>query len=116
MKKSSVHEDLINRTKSRRFKPGQSGNPKGRPPKRNCLTSLLKEAMEKTCPQDKGKRTWAQVINEQLLKMAKKGDLHAMRLIYEYVEGKPRQEIETPSDVTIHVKYADPLKTDKPSN
>jgi len=101
----------------RPWKPGQSGNPKGRPPKRNCLTSLLKDAVQKTCPQDKEKRTWAQVINEQLLKKAKKGDLQAMRLIFEYVEGKPTsQGIETPDKITFHVKYPDPLKTDKPSN
>ncbi|MDA2920649.1 DUF5681 domain-containing protein [Desulfobacterota bacterium AH_259_B03_O07] len=107
MKKSS----LINSGKTEKnlkpWKPGQSGNPKGRPRKEMSFTSLLKEAIEQKCPEDKKKRTWAQVMNEQLLKKAKKGDLQAMRLIYEYVEGKPRQEIESPSDINIHVRYTD---------
>lgn len=70
-----------------------------------CIASLLKEAIDKECPQDKRKRTWAQVINEQLLKMAKRGDISAIRLIYEYVEGKPKQAIEIPSEATIRVVY-----------
>lgn len=89
------------------FKPGKSGNPKGRPPKRNCLTSLLKDAVQETCPQDKEKRTWSEILTERLLKMASKGDLRAMRLIFEYVEGKPKQEPGTPDEVTINVRYED---------
>jgi len=112
MKKSS----LINSRKNSRnlrpkpWKPGQSGNPKGRPKKRDSLISLLKEALEQQCPTDKKKRTWAEVLMEQLLVKAAKGDMVAQRLVWEYVEGKPKQEIEIPSDITFHVRYADELK------
>lgn len=100
--------------KPRPWKPGQSGNPKGRPPKRYCLTSLLKEAMAEVCPQDKDKRTWAEVLTEKLLMMARKGDLGAIRLVFEYVEGKPTPRvIEDPEKVTILVRYADSPETDK---
>jgi len=92
------------------WKPGQSGNPKGRPPKKQCLTSLLKEALEKQVPKDKKKRTWGEVLTEQLLVKAAKGDMVAQRLIWEYTEGKPKQEMEIPSDINIHVRYADELK------
>jgi hypothetical protein len=92
------------------WKKGTSANPKGRPRKEMCLTSLLKDAIDQKCPGDRKKRTWAQVINEKLLKKARKGDLQAMRLIYEYVEGKPKQEIEIPSEIKINVKFPEPKK------
>jgi len=114
--KKNDKKRLINSRKNSRnlrpksWKPGQSGNPKGRPPKKECLTSLLKEALENQCPTDKKKRTWAEVLTDQLLIKAAKGDMVAQRLVWEYVEGKPKQEIEIPSDITFHVRYADELK------
>ncbi len=71
------------------------------------ITSLLKEAMNSPCPQDKQKRTWAEVINERLLAMAVEGDLSAMKLIFEYVAGKPKQSEEMQSEVQIKVVYDD---------
>ena len=88
-----------------RWKPGQSGNPKGRPKKKYSLVSLLKEALEKLCPADKKKRTWAEVLTESLLVKAAKGDMTAQKIIWEYIEGKPKQEIEIPSEIKINVNY-----------
>jgi len=93
------------RGKKTRWKPGQSGNPKGRPKKRDSLVSLLKEVLEKEYLADKKGRTWAEVLTDQLLLKAVKGDMIAQRIIWEYVEGKPKQEIEIPSDIKIHVNY-----------
>jgi len=70
--------------------------------------------MAEVCPQDKDKRTWAEVLTEKLLMMARKGDLGAIRLVFEYVEGKPTPRvIEDPEKVTILVRYADSPETDK---
>ena len=107
MSKKTPDKQVKNRGVSTRWKPGLSGNPKGRPPKRECITSLLKEAMNSPCPQDKQKRTWAEVINERLLAMAVEGDLSAMKLIFEYVAGKPKQSEEMQSEVQIRVVYDD---------
>jgi len=103
MSKKTPDKQVKNRGVSTRWKPGQSGNPKGRPPKRECITSLLKEAMNSP----KQKRTWAEVINERLLAMAVEGDLSAMKLIFEYVAGKPKQSEEMQSEVQIKVVYDD---------
>jgi len=85
--------------------PGQSGNPKGRPKKRDSLVSLLKEVLEEEYLTDKKGRTWAEVLTEQLLLKAVKGDMGAQRLVWEYVEGKPKQETEIPSEIKINVNY-----------
>lgn len=70
-----------------------------------CLASLLKEAIDQKCLKDKQKRTWAEIINEQLLIKAGNGDLQAIRLIYEYVEGKPNQKQDVAGEITIKVVY-----------
>ena len=54
-----------------KFKPGQSGNPKGRPPKERALTPLLERAGSKTVEyigrRVAGKRVLATMIWEGLL-------------------------------------------------
>jgi hypothetical protein len=64
------------------FKPGQSGNPGGRP-KKPMVDRMLEEALTA-----KDSAT-AKVIAEKLLEKAKKGNLAAIKLIAERTEGKP---------------------------
>ena len=45
-----------------RWKKGMSGNPRGRPKKKDSLTSLLKEEIKKICPADRQKRTWEELM------------------------------------------------------
>ena len=51
------------------WKPGQSGNPKGRTPKKLCLTSLLKEALEQI--EEGDTKTNAEKVVEALVSVAK---------------------------------------------
>jgi len=104
-KRSSVINSEKREKNLRPWKPGQSGNPKGRPKKRDSLVSLLKEALEEEYLADKKGRTWAEVLTEQLLLKAVNGDMVAQRIIWEYVEGKPKQETEIPSEIKINVNY-----------
>ena len=75
-----------------RWKPGESGNPKGRVPKPSCLTSWLKEDLAKIDPAT-GK-TNAQLIAEKMVADAKAGVASARAEIFERVEGKVPQAIE----------------------
>ena len=68
MKKKSGHV-----TNLKSWKKGQSGNPKGRPKKADCLTSLLKEEIEKIDPDDKEKRTHKEMIIIATMRLAKEG-------------------------------------------
>ncbi|MAG59238.1 hypothetical protein CMO96_00390 [Candidatus Woesebacteria bacterium] len=70
------------------FKKGQSGNPKGRPKKENCISDLLKCKGEEI--QADG-RTRLQTIADKLYDKAQGGDLRAMEMIFDRLEGKPIQ-------------------------
>ena len=71
-----------------RWKKGVSGNPRGRPKKRDSLTSLLKEEIAKICPADREKRTWKELVVRATLQLAMKGNATALKEIWERLDGK----------------------------
>jgi len=77
-----------------RWKPGQSGNPNGRPPKAVSIVSWLKEYADLVVPSDKRKRTRAQVLADAIWMAALRGDKDARKMIVEHIDGRPveRQE------------------------
>jgi hypothetical protein len=75
-----------------RFKPGQSGNPDGRP-KYALLSKAYKHQLEAVCETDPQRRTYAEVIAETLAKQAAKGNIAAAAELCDRVEGRPRQAI-----------------------
>ena len=76
------------------WKKGQSGNPKGRPKKADCLTSLLKEEIEKVDPEDKDGRTHMEMIVDATMRLAKNGNATALKEIWERMDGKVRDKLE----------------------
>lgn len=75
------------------FKPGVSGNPKGRPPKEHCLTDLLKEALEQE--HNKTGKTKKQMIIDKMYELANEGDVSILKYLFDRIDGKPLQQIET---------------------
>ncbi len=76
------------------WKPGQSGNPKGRPPQSECLTSLLREEMEKPVPGGLLRKlylregaTWRDAVVRSLLLQTAKGNTTAIRELLERLDG-----------------------------
>ena len=94
-----------------RWKPGQSGNPKGRPPKKDCLTSLLKDELERIDPEDKQKRTWKELVVLATLRLAIKGHPTALKEVWERSDGKVSVAAQAESkSVVVHkviVEYQD---------
>ena len=80
------------------FKPGKSGNPKGRPKGARSLSTILREMLEE--PIDivvdgkKERREFREVIIRKLLKKANDGDMRAIQEIFDRVEGKAQQKID----------------------
>jgi len=71
-----------------RWKKGVSGNPSGRPKKKDSLTSLLKEEIKKICPADRQKRTWEELMVLATLQLAMKGNTAALKEVWERLDGK----------------------------
>lgn len=81
--------------KNTRFKPGQSGNPKGRPKKELCVTDILREQSKiRDVQTEEGKITRAEAIAKRLWLMAMEGDIAALKYIYDRLDGKPLQQVQ----------------------
>jgi hypothetical protein len=69
-----------------RWRPGQSGNPKGRPPKGVALTDLLRAKLDDIDPVTG--RNLRELMVEKLSILALAGDLDAMKVILDRTDGK----------------------------
>jgi hypothetical protein len=85
-------------TNGKKFQPGQSGNPKGRPKKIPALDKLLNEVLGSVEDEDSEMKA---VINA-LITRAKKGDVRAAEVLLDRAYGKPKQDIKL-EGVSINV-------------
>ena len=58
------------------------------------MTTLLKEEIEKTDPEDKDGRTHMEMIVDATMRLAKAGNPTALREIWERMDGKVRDKLE----------------------
>lgn len=63
------------------YKPGQSGNPEGRPPNKKYISEGLREILE-------GDSVLLMAVLHALIRKAKKGDVLALRELADRTEGK----------------------------
>ncbi|HAK00381.1 MAG TPA: hypothetical protein DCM62_10175 [Bacteroidales bacterium] len=81
--------------KDTRFKPGISGNPKGRAKGKRTLSSVLKEFMQlEVVTEVEGipiEQEVQYIIAKALIEKAMKGDIRAISEIFDRIEGKPKQ-------------------------
>ena len=73
------------------WKPGQSGNPKGRPKGISLVDAL--QAVLKAKAEDSG-RPVKTLVAEKLVELALAGNLEAIKLCFEYTDGKPAQPVD----------------------
>lgn len=99
-----------------RFKPGQSGNPSGRP-RKHPITEPLIELCQGPLPDDVARAgglepgsNWAMLLAKNLLRKAAKGDMQALREILDRVEGRARMPVEHSVDESVQQAMS-PLKT-----
>lgn len=106
------------------WKPGQSGNPKGRPPKARAMTALLERAGAKTVEMPDGKRiAGRRFVASAMWEMATTGQVtmpdgqvwkvtpaewfDAVKWIYAQVDGPPKQALELSGGIETAQSYTD---------
>lgn len=78
------------------WKPGQSGNPAGRPVGSKNFTTKVREALEKIA--DGKDYTYEEAFIKSILKKAIiDGDTTIQRLIWNYLDGLPSQSVDVTS-------------------
>ena len=87
-------------TNGRKFKPGQSGNPKGRPPKVKCIPDILRKIGEEPGTES-GDMTKLDVVMHKVFKFAVEGRPWAVQFIADRTEGKPIATIEQESKLEV---------------
>jgi len=78
------------RGEAHRWKPGQSGNPGGRP-RTAKLSEACRAKLASTIPGDSTGRTYAKAIADELARRALKGDIRAAEELANRAEGRPGQ-------------------------
>ena len=79
------------------WKPGQSGNPGGRP-RRDAISAALRQQLAIQASDD---RSVADVVAAALIKRALRGDVRAIREVADRTEGRPRQQLEIETRATV---------------
>lgn len=85
-----------------RWKPGQSGNPKGAPKRTLRISDYIQKELKKAIAKG-DKRKYVQLMAESLVKRAIKGDPTAMRLVLNYIDGMPKQKIELQGSMGLNI-------------
>jgi hypothetical protein len=73
--------------KATQFKPGESGNPNGRPPKGYSITEWFKEMLN-------SKPEVKDAIGKSIMKKALEGDTTAQKMVWSYMDGMPQQHTD----------------------
>lgn len=101
---SSVNEAKEQgQNKGHRWQPGESGNPKGRPPKGHSITETIRAMMDEK-PEIK------RALGAKIIQHAMEGDTVAMKLIWNYLDGMPTQTLDAnvSGNLTINqISYRD---------
>ena len=85
-----------------RFKPGQSGNPGGRP-RTAKLSEACRAKLASPIPGDPESRSYAEAIADKLALLALRGDIRAAQELADRAEGRPSQ-MAPPTELS-GVKY-----------
>lgn len=78
------------------FPKGVSGNPSGRP--KNVLSKALRKKLDELESDAPDARTKAEVLADKLYELALSGNVEAMKMCFDRMEGRPRQSVSLTLD------------------
>ena len=100
-------EANLARGEAHRWKPGQSGNPGGRP-RTAKLSEACRAKLASIIPGDARGRTHAEAIADELARRALKGDIRAAQELADRAEGRPGQDKSGAPSVVVAQRLSKP--------
>lgn len=89
---------------SKCWKKGQSGNPKGGPDKDQSITFLMRKYLQ-NIPEGQKKTAKQAFVEKAYAKAVKQGDITAIKLIWNYMDGVPKGETQAPTvNITVNLE------------
>ncbi|KKN33642.1 hypothetical protein LCGC14_0801810 [marine sediment metagenome] len=96
--KQTKRNNLIDRVKPYQWKPGQSGNPNGRPPNVKYISEGLREYLE--AHPDELKKMIAAAVKKSMA-----GDIQAFREVADRTEGKVTETHKFEGEIPVSIRY-----------
>lgn len=87
------------------FEPGQSGNPKGRPPGSVSITAEIKKKLQEI-PEGQQKSYLELLINRILKQAVVDGNEQMIKQIWSYIDGTPRQAENSDSATPVIINVS----------
>jgi len=78
------------------YKKGQSGNPNGRPKKGESLTETMRTFLDEAPPGQE--LTYKELFVKKSYQKAIEGDPAFARLVWNYIDGMPKQQVDVTSN------------------
>lgn len=91
------------------FKPGKSGNPKGRPPSGSAWSDILREIGEEV--EKKSGQTYKELVGKRLWVECVNGNISAIKELFNRMDGMPKQQTELQGAVNVFLHSS--LKQEK---
>lgn len=92
------------------WKPGQSGNPAGRPPNKKYLSEWAAELLEQIPVGEVGGRNADQLVTMALIREALKGNTKAIDMLHDWTEGKVPDTHRIEGDIPVTLVYEEAKK------
>lgn len=97
--------DNFKGAKGKRWKPGQSGNPAGRPPNRKYLSEIARELLEEIPKGELEGRNADILVVLALIRKALSGDTRAIEMLHDWTEGKVSDTLKLEGDIPVSIVY-----------
>lgn len=91
---------MSNPNPQNQFKKGEVANPTGRPPKGYSITEMMKEMLS-------SKPEVKETLGKVIIKKALEGDITAIKTVWQYMDGMPKQTLEHEGGLDIRVTNYD---------
>lgn len=101
--KQEKNSNMGNPNPPNQWKPGQSGNPKGRPPKGYSITEMVRTLIETPYKDPKTGQVvdLREAIGLKIIDKAMQGDTAAQKMIWQYMDGMPKQRVQVDTNVAV---------------